>query len=177
MVSHHIYLVIRVRPKCAQKSEPIPFTTTMSYGMHASSETFHCENGTGGKPFFGQVDSTMNAFRLVLAAELGLVPRITQRSSQSNRMHMIASGSIIIFSAQESGMKRWRDGLLWSPSRIEGNFLVSIPIFLASLFADANCRCIKRCFNALESKDRVDLRDVLEHSLRSTAFGKECVRI
>lgn len=95
----------------------------MSYGM-LSPSTFQREEEGSGKPFFGLVGDTLDAFRLVLAAEKGLVPRIIQRSTQIDRSHMIGSGSVIIFSAQESGMKRWRDGLLWSPSRIEGNFLV-----------------------------------------------------
>ncbi|KAF7966604.1 hypothetical protein HWV62_37793 [Athelia sp. TMB] len=96
----------------------------MSHGVLAST-TFHREESSGTPgPFFGLVGDTLQAFRLVLATEKGLVPRIIQRSKQSDRMHMIASGSVIIFSVQESGMKRWRDGLLWSPSRIEGNFLV-----------------------------------------------------
>ncbi|KAF7974646.1 hypothetical protein HWV62_11520 [Athelia sp. TMB] len=96
----------------------------MSYGVLAST-TFHREESSGTpRPFFGLVGDTLDAFRLVLATEKGLVPRIIQRSKQSDRVHMIASGSVIIFSVQESGMKRWRDGLLWSPSRIEGNFLI-----------------------------------------------------
>ena len=100
--------------------------TTMSHGVLAST-TFHREEGSGRPgPFSGLVVDTLDAFRLVLASEKGLVPRIIQRSKQSDRMHMIASGSVIIFSVQESGIKRWRDGLLWSPSRIEGNFLVSL---------------------------------------------------
>jgi hypothetical protein len=37
---------------------------------------------------------------------------------------MVASGAVFVFSVEESGIKRWTDGLLWSPSRIVGNFLV-----------------------------------------------------
>ncbi|GLB44814.1 putative gti1/Pac2 family protein [Lyophyllum shimeji] len=37
---------------------------------------------------------------------------------------MIKSGAVFVFSVEESGIKRWTDGLLWSPSRIVGNFLV-----------------------------------------------------
>ncbi|KAF7966599.1 hypothetical protein HWV62_37783 [Athelia sp. TMB] len=75
-------------------------------------------------PFFGFVDTTDNAFRLVLAAQRGLVPRIAQRLRHAELKEMITNGAIFVFSVEESGMKRWRDGLFWSPSRIDGNFLV-----------------------------------------------------
>lgn len=94
----------------------------MSYGVLSSTAFAH--RGDLGKPFHGVVDNTVHAFRLVLAAERGLVPRIIRRLSQGEHTQMVASGAVIVFNVQESGMKRWRDGLLWSPSRIEGNFLV-----------------------------------------------------
>ncbi|KZP04898.1 hypothetical protein FIBSPDRAFT_940754 [Athelia psychrophila] len=94
----------------------------MSYGV-LSSTTFANRKDLG-KPFHGLVDNTVHAFRLVLAAETGLVPRIIRRLSQGEHTRMVESGAVIVFNVQESGMKRWRDGLLWSPSRIEGNFLV-----------------------------------------------------
>lgn len=34
------------------------------------------------------------------------------------------SGSVFVFDEHESGIKRWTDGLIWSPSRILGNFLI-----------------------------------------------------
>ncbi|KZP18547.1 hypothetical protein FIBSPDRAFT_791704 [Athelia psychrophila] len=75
-------------------------------------------------PFHGVVDNTLHAFRLALAADRGLVPRIIRRLSQAEHTRMAKSGAVIIFNVQESGIHRWRDGLLWTPSRIEGNFLV-----------------------------------------------------
>lgn len=37
---------------------------------------------------------------------------------------MIHSGAVFVFAVEESGIKRWTDGMLWSPSRIHKNFLV-----------------------------------------------------
>lgn len=54
----------------------------------------------------------------------GLIPRIVRRLSDPERKSMIKSGAIFVFSVEESGVKRWTDGLTWSPSRIMGNFLV-----------------------------------------------------
>ena len=37
---------------------------------------------------------------------------------------LVQSGSVFVFDEHESGIKRWTDGLIWSPSRILGNFLI-----------------------------------------------------
>ncbi|KAJ7659717.1 Gti1/Pac2 family-domain-containing protein [Mycena polygramma] len=75
-------------------------------------------------PFSGAVETTMNALRLIHAARLGVIPRITRRLNDAERRTMIKSGAVFVFSVEESGIKRWTDGLPWSPSRIVGNFLV-----------------------------------------------------
>lgn len=96
-------------------------------------------------PFIGYVETTVNALRLIHAARQGVIPRITRRLNDNERRTMIKSGAVFVFSVEESGIKRWTgklfpisltlnlrrwltyysDGLLWSPSRIVGNFLVS----------------------------------------------------
>ena len=91
----------------------------MDFAIHNSSVNPNVQ------PFFGVVDNTVHAFRLVLAAQKGLVPRIVRRPSDTERREMIISGAVFIFNVEESGIKRWTDGLLWSASRINGNFLVS----------------------------------------------------
>ncbi|TEB18902.1 hypothetical protein FA13DRAFT_1674013 [Coprinellus micaceus] len=78
-------------------------------------------------PFIGYVETTVNALRLIHAARQGVIPRITRRLNDNERRTMIKSGAVFVFSVEESGIKRWTDGLLWSPSRIVGNFLVSMP--------------------------------------------------
>ncbi|KAF9475449.1 hypothetical protein BDN70DRAFT_814106 [Pholiota conissans] len=74
--------------------------------------------------FTGYVETTVNALRLIHAARQGVIPRITRRLNDSERRTMIKSGAVFVFGVEESGIKRWTDGLLWSPSRIVGNFLV-----------------------------------------------------
>lgn len=112
----------------------------MSYGSSPST--------TAGQPqclpFFGIIDNTIHAFRLVLAAKNGLVPRIVRRLTQSERTRMIISGAVFVFSVKESGMKRWRDGLFWSASRIDGNFLVSYNMIRSPILCSTFCRFTKR---------------------------------
>ncbi|KAG5724314.1 hypothetical protein E4T56_gene16065 [Termitomyces sp. T112] len=75
-------------------------------------------------PFTGYVETTLHALRLIHAARQGVIPRITRRLNDAERRTMIKPGAVFVFSVEESGIKRWTDGLLWSPSRIVGNFLV-----------------------------------------------------
>ncbi|KAH8822622.1 Gti1/Pac2 family-domain-containing protein [Flagelloscypha sp. PMI_526] len=74
--------------------------------------------------FRGSVETTVHALRIIHAAHKGLIPRVTRRLSDNERQAYIRSGSVFVFSVQESGIKRWTDGLYWTPSRIVDNFLV-----------------------------------------------------
>lgn len=76
--------------------------------------------------FIGYVETTTDALRLIMAARQGIIPRITRRLNDSERRAMIRSGAVFVFCVEESGIKRWTEGLSWSPSRIVGNFLVRL---------------------------------------------------
>ncbi|KAK9723036.1 Global transcription regulator sge1, variant 2 [Basidiobolus ranarum] len=47
-----------------------------------------------------------------------------RRRLHEKEKKLLRSGSVYVFDEKESGIKRWTDGRLWSPSRILGNFLV-----------------------------------------------------
>lgn len=74
-------------------------------------------------PWSGWIETTGDALLILEAARRGLIPRVTRRLVDSERK-MITSGSVFVFDEDESGIKRWTDGLYWSPSRILGNFLL-----------------------------------------------------
>jgi Gti1/Pac2 family len=77
------------------------------------------------QPFFGIVENTVQALRLVHAAQRGVIPRVLRRLNQMEKIQMIVSGAVFVFGVEESGIRRWTDGRVFSPSRIDGNFLVS----------------------------------------------------
>ncbi|KAJ7712014.1 Gti1/Pac2 family-domain-containing protein [Mycena maculata] len=79
---------------------------------------------TASASFHGVVETTTNALRLIHAARLGVIPRICRRLNPAERETLVKSGSVFVFCVEESRICRWTDGLLWSPSRILGNFLV-----------------------------------------------------
>ncbi|KAG7664086.1 TOS9 [[Candida] subhashii] len=74
--------------------------------------------------YFGYVGSTKDALLIIqeiLDKQLELVPR---RPLEGERPQLIKSGHVFVFIEEHSGIKRWTDGIAWSPSRILGRFLV-----------------------------------------------------
>ncbi|KAI8983549.1 Gti1/Pac2 family-domain-containing protein [Pilobolus umbonatus] len=78
---------------------------------------------TTTETFFGYIETTRDSLLLFEACKRGIIPRISRRLQDKER-HLIRSGSIFCFDENESGIKRWTDGFMWSPSRIMGNFLI-----------------------------------------------------
>lgn len=74
-------------------------------------------------PWSGWIETTGDALIILEAARRGIIPRVTRRPHSTER-RMITSGSVFVFDEDESGIKRWTDGMYWSPSRISGNFLL-----------------------------------------------------
>ena len=95
-----------------------------------STSTSHPSTSSPDIPFHGFVETTADALRLIQAARQGVIPRITRRLNEEERATIVRSGAVFVFSVEESGIRRWTEGLSWSASRIAGNFLVSIfPFF------------------------------------------------
>ena len=91
-----------------------------------STSTSHPSTSSPDIPFHGFVETTADALRLIQAARQGVIPRITRRLNEEERATIVRSGAVFVFSVEESGIRRWTEGLSWSASRIAGNFLVSI---------------------------------------------------
>lgn len=73
--------------------------------------------------FYGIIRSPEDVVILLEACRRGLLPRVTKRMSNEERA-CIRSGSVFVYDETESGIRRWTDGRAWSPSRIQGDFLV-----------------------------------------------------
>jgi hypothetical protein len=90
-----------------------------------STSASHPSTSSPDIPFHGFVETTADALRLIQAARQGVIPRITRRLNEEERATIVRSGAVFVFSVEESGIRRWTEGLSWSASRIAGNFLVS----------------------------------------------------
>ncbi|KAI1420590.1 Gti1/Pac2 family-domain-containing protein [Xylaria sp. FL1777] len=74
--------------------------------------------------FQGFIGSTMDALILFEACLSGTLSHVPRRPHDRERSHLIQSGNVFIYEEHSSGIKRWTDGVPWSPSRILGNFLL-----------------------------------------------------
>lgn len=74
--------------------------------------------------YMGHVSTARDALRLFEACLRGHLHHVPRRPHDRERSQLIKSGCIFIYEENASGIKRWTDGVPWSPSRILGNFLV-----------------------------------------------------
>lgn len=74
--------------------------------------------------FCGHIASTQDALLLFEACLSGALNHVARRPHDRERPSLIKSGNVFIYEEHSSGIKRWTDGVPWSPSRILGNFLV-----------------------------------------------------
>ncbi|KAI8710405.1 hypothetical protein NCS52_01577100 [Fusarium sp. LHS14.1] len=73
--------------------------------------------------FNGYIDTTYDALVVFEACLSGRLSLALRRPRDYERRELIQSGNVFIFK-EGSGLKRWTDGVNWSPSRILDNFLV-----------------------------------------------------
>lgn len=74
--------------------------------------------------FTGFVQNSMDGLILFEACLSGKLNHVPRRPHDRERSQLIKSGNIFIYEENASGIKRWTDGVAWSPSRILGNFLI-----------------------------------------------------
>ncbi|KAK2594452.1 Global transcription regulator sge1 [Conoideocrella luteorostrata] len=66
----------------------------------------------------------MDALIMFEACLRGQITHAARRPHDRERQDAIKSGNVFIYEEHASGIKRWTDGVSWSPSRILGNFLI-----------------------------------------------------
>ena len=74
--------------------------------------------------FKGYIEDEDDALLILQATLDGKLKHIPRRPYEIERPYLIVSGSIFVFIEEISGIKRWTDGVSWSPSRISGKFLI-----------------------------------------------------
>lgn len=100
----------------------------------ARTSTF-CDTSPPGpvtNVFRGWIKTTEDALLVLEAARRGVVPRVTRRFHELEKHKILTSGAVVVFTEEESGIKRWTDPYLWSASRVMGNFVCSISVYVFS---------------------------------------------
>lgn len=74
--------------------------------------------------FVGYIGSTKDALLIIQSTLNNQLSPVGRRPHDRERSNLIKSGNVFVFIEERSGIKRWTDGVAWSPSRILGRFLV-----------------------------------------------------
>ncbi|KAL8933640.1 MAG: hypothetical protein Q9211_005670 [Gyalolechia sp. 1 TL-2023] len=72
----------------------------------------------------GHVETTKDALLIFEGCFQGALAHCFRRPHDRERAQLIVSGNVFVYEEATSGIKRWTDGIPWSPSRILTNFLI-----------------------------------------------------
>ena len=72
----------------------------------------------------GHIETTKDALLIFEACFNGTLAHCFRRPHDRERSSVIVSGNVFVYEEGTSGIKRWTDGIPWSPSRILTNFLI-----------------------------------------------------
>ncbi|KAK4690763.1 Gti1/Pac2 family transcription factor, partial [Lecanoromycetidae sp. Uapishka_2] len=72
----------------------------------------------------GHIETTKDALLIFEACFNGTLAHCFRRPHDRERNQLIVSGNVFVYEEATSGIKRWTDGIPWSPSRILTNFLI-----------------------------------------------------
>ncbi len=72
----------------------------------------------------GHIETTKDALIIFEACFSGALAHVFRRPHDRERNQLIVSGNVFVYEEATSGIKRWTDGIPWSPSRILTNFLI-----------------------------------------------------
>ena len=72
----------------------------------------------------GHIETTKDALLIFEACFEGTLAHCFRRPHDRERSQLIVSGNVFVYEEATSGIKRWTDGIPWSPSRILTNFLI-----------------------------------------------------
>ncbi|TPX48006.1 hypothetical protein SeMB42_g03140 [Synchytrium endobioticum] len=89
----------------------------------AAAYVVHGAAKYGCLTYRGHVASIADALLLFEAVRIGRLRAVKGRLSEQDRPTYIKSGSVFIWTEDETGVRRWTDGKQWTTSRIDGPFL------------------------------------------------------
>ncbi|OIR58238.1 MAG: Gti1/Pac2 family protein [Amphiamblys sp. WSBS2006] len=77
----------------------------------------------GSETFYGKIETKVDVLKLLELANQNK-ELFVKRRLHDNERRQIRSGSIFVYDEAVSGIKRWTDGMIWSPSRTVEDFLI-----------------------------------------------------
>lgn len=112
--------------------------------------------------FHGHIASTQDALLLFEACLSGTLNHVARHPHDHERLSLTKSGNVFIYEEHSSGVKRWTDGIPWSPSRIFGNFRVSCELERSSLLEEK-----QRASEFSKSSPEISMQDPVSAAVSS----------
>lgn len=104
--------------------------------------------------FKGYVEDEKDALLIIQATMDGKLKHIPRRPYEIERSYLITSGNIFVFIEEISGIKRWTDGVTWSPSRIAGKFLIYKEIDRSIIFNMNKFKYLPKKYEYITNKNK-----------------------
>lgn len=122
----------RQKPYVTKYDKPPPsyYNSTSSLdtpvNIHQSQDSLGTMSSTSplSPTFYGHIGSTQDALLLFETCLRSIFNHLDRRPHNRERASLIKSGNVFVYEEDSSGIKRWTDGVPWSPSCILGDFLV-----------------------------------------------------
>lgn len=116
--------------------------------------------------FKGYIEDEQDALLIIQATMDGKLKHIPRRPYEIERSYLISSGNIFVFVEEISGIKRWTDGVTWSPSRITGKFLIYKELEKSSAYNKNKLKTLtkKHDHNKSKTKNKKSLIQTADHT-------------
>lgn len=90
------------------------------------------------------VHTEREALTLIKLASMNMIPRIRKRLNKREREY-IKPGSVFVYNENETGIRRWTDRREWTPSRVQGIFL---------MYRELNGELLKKTYRVMMADGR-----------------------
>ncbi|SGY20487.1 BQ5605_C016g08073 [Microbotryum silenes-dioicae] len=88
----------------------------------------HSELVAAGHSYFGTITTVQDAQVILEASKQGILPRVTRRLTDDERIQFVKPGACFCWEEEEAGIRRWTDHIKWTPSRVSGAFLTYLEV-------------------------------------------------
>ena len=122
----------------------------------------------------GRIETTNDALLIFEACSQGFLHQCSRRPYNTERQSLIVSGNAFVYEVATSGVKRWTDGIIWSPSRVLTNFLIyrqlNTPLPTGEMKANKGTKRTRRPGKHNQSPDKDSIRSLVGSLVDSYDF-------
>ncbi|SCV72242.1 BQ2448_4936 [Microbotryum intermedium] len=135
----------------------------------------------GAHSYFGTITTVQEAQVILEASKRGLLPRVTRRLTDDERIQFVKPGACFCWEEEEAGIRRWTDHIKWTPSRVSGAFLTYLEVpprgdatiikqSFSSIDPQTNCKMHLIAYNSKAAQRSGTLRSPLHDPMLQAVF-------